>query len=1266
MTAGTFDTSSYTLRVDDDFTQTGGTFNSNASSPSFYDFILEGGTFNASTGTMTVSRNWTHTVGGTFTHNSGTVTFDDSGAAVYNVDSSETFNNVNFNRGGDFTITTGDTMNITGNLVTNATAGGADFLTGAITLEGDLTVNTSYGSSPITLTGGNDQTITLNAIGEIDGIFTVNKSGGTATMASDMTLNAGTIDFVMTAGTFALSSYTLTVVDEFNQSGGTFNANSGTLDVNDDFIMSSGTFNAGTSTIKVFDDWTHTAGGTFNADTGTVEFDGTSTSTIDGNSSESFYNLRFTKSSGADLNTGSGDTIIVANDLYHNVANSNSNFDGTLVTIGGDATIIDSCGSIPMTFNGTGTQTVTLTNAVNDCNGDWRVNKSSGAVELATEVDLNEANQDLIIEEGTFDLSGNNLSVDGGSATLIVEDGGNLQLQGDETIAAVGGYPQLNTGSTVTYDATSGSRAIKDYSYENLTFNGSGGTFTQGTSEVLGGNLTVTAGTFDVSDQSLVVDGNTTIDGGTMQSGTDSVTFGDGAGDSVTISSGTLQVESDNPTSDITINAGTWTNSGGTIIYNAATIINQNIVSGMAPYFNLTINSSGSTYNLPGTIDINGQVDLSAGTLDATGADHDLTVGGGWTDAAGGVFTPRSGTVTFDGTGTVIEGGAFNDVAVNGGTVTLGAALDVDGGLTLTAGTLDVSGSNYGINVAGSWTDTGSGALTEQSGTVTFDGTGTINANESFNNVTIDSAGTATLGAALDVAGTVTLTAGTLDVSGSNYGISAAAWTDTGSGSFTEQSGTVTFDGTGTINSNEAFNDVTINTAGTATLGASLDVDDDLTITSGTLDASATNYNITVGGDWSNSGTFTERAATVTFDDAGQTSTVVGDTNFASLTSTTDSKAITFTAGSTQSVSNVLTLTGTSGNEITLRSSSDGSAWNLIVDGTSSVSFVDVKDSDASGGNEIVPTSSTDSGGNTNWNFGGSSGGSTSTYTPPTYTITLTTPEGDANYTTGDVIEITWSYTGTGSYTYATAYYSLDGESYTMLDEYIPTDNESYEWDTAGVEGDDVTVRIDVTDLVDVLDSDTCDPFTIASVDSEEEMIDEEEPVAEDSGELGISPVTGEIEAISVVEAGDLIKSPSFSTVYYISDDLERRPFIDATTYFTWADSFSDVIEVTDATLPTLTLGPPMLPQPGVVLVKIESDPKVYAVEASEDDNRATLRWIPDEDTAITLYGEDWADYVIDLPPTLFPRFDVGLDMSEDDEVDRTIMKTREEIASST
>lgn len=141
-----------------------------------------------------------------------------------------------------------------------------------------------------------------------------------------------------------------------------------------------------------------------------------------------------------------------------------------------------------------------------------------------------------------------------------------------------------------------------------------------------------------------------------------------------------------------------------------------------------------------------------------------------------------------------------------------------------------------------------------------------------------------------------------------------------------------------------------------------------------------------------------------------------------------------------------------------------------------------------------------------------------------------------------------------------------------------------------------------------------------------------------------ISPVSGKEESVSPVSAGEYVRSPSFSTVYYVTSDLKRRPFFDTKTFRTYA-AFSEVKTVSDATLPLLPLGAPMLPKPGTVLVKIESDPRTFAVTEPGTDGKPVLRYIPSEQEAIRLYGAAWADYVIDLPPTLWNRFAFGPDI---------------------
>jgi hypothetical protein len=148
---------------------------------------------------------------------------------------------------------------------------------------------------------------------------------------------------------------------------------------------------------------------------------------------------------------------------------------------------------------------------------------------------------------------------------------------------------------------------------------------------------------------------------------------------------------------------------------------------------------------------------------------------------------------------------------------------------------------------------------------------------------------------------------------------------------------------------------------------------------------------------------------------------------------------------------------------------------------------------------------------------------------------------------------------------------------------------------------------------------------------------------------MGTSPVTGKPEEITKIELFDFIKSPSFSTVYYVSEGFKRRPFLDETTFFTWADSWEEVVPVTDATLPALTLASAMPPQPGTVLIKEVSSTKVYAIGENETDPYTPfLHWITNENVAKQMFGIYWTEYVIDVSPVTFSLFDQGVDITEE------------------
>ena len=165
---------------------------------------------------------------------------------------------------------------------------------------------------------------------------------------------------------------------------------------------------------------------------------------------------------------------------------------------------------------------------------------------------------------------------------------------------------------------------------------------------------------------------------------------------------------------------------------------------------------------------------------------------------------------------------------------------------------------------------------------------------------------------------------------------------------------------------------------------------------------------------------------------------------------------------------------------------------------------------------------------------------------------------------------------------------------------------------------------------------------------------------------LGLSPFTQEAEPVSTVQPGWLIRSTGSDAVYYVGNDGKRHVFWNAQTYFTWSDSWSDVIWVTDATMPTLVLGSPMLPKPGTVLIKIQSDPSVYKVDADGATGSFVLRHIVSESIATTIYGTSWSDAVIDVEPTLFTHYTMGSDVLAAESVDLAALKTRIRIASVT
>jgi len=145
---------------------------------------------------------------------------------------------------------------------------------------------------------------------------------------------------------------------------------------------------------------------------------------------------------------------------------------------------------------------------------------------------------------------------------------------------------------------------------------------------------------------------------------------------------------------------------------------------------------------------------------------------------------------------------------------------------------------------------------------------------------------------------------------------------------------------------------------------------DDVTLSSGSFNAGSAW--VQMGGNWTHTaGTFIPGTSTVTFQGAASSiSTLTGSTTFYSLECVTAGKSLYLAAGSTQTITGSLILTGTVGNPVQVRSSRSGSYAYLTNTGTNTVNNVDAQDNNAAGGLSIFARSaSVNSGRNANWFF---------------------------------------------------------------------------------------------------------------------------------------------------------------------------------------------------------------------------------------------------------------------------------------------------------
>ncbi|MBU1719426.1 MAG: hypothetical protein KKA07_10170 [Bacteroidetes bacterium] len=219
-------------------------------------------------------------------------------------------------------------------------------------------------------------------------------------------------------------------------------------------------------------------------------------------------------------------------------------------------------------------------------------------------------------------------------------------------------------------------------------------------------------------------------------------------------------------------------NSGGSIIFQ------PRILQAGAVAKSIRINSGGNL-SISTPVDDANDLEIAGdlnnyGTISCGSANDTILVGGNWTNQTGGTFTPSSGTVIFNnssGTYSLTPYGShfYNLVIQSGGVIQLAGNLLIESDLVIESGTFDVSTSNYGITLAGSFLNTGT--FLARAGRLTLtaaSGTEIIQSGNSNLNELYLSAGIAAIYQLdtdnLTVDNNLTINSGKLDLNGKDLG----------------------------------------------------------------------------------------------------------------------------------------------------------------------------------------------------------------------------------------------------------------------------------------------------------------------------------------------------------------------------------------------------------------------------------------------------------------------------------------------------------------
>ncbi len=829
-----------TVDVDGDITITGTLDMDGTSVVECTGTFTDNGTLEAASGSQITFNGGSQSITGSATGTSNNIPFDkvvfSGGAKTFNPTTSASIVNSLDAGGQNVTIASSKTLTLASGSTTTISGG-------TWTLTGTLSPNTS---STIAYTSGSAQTALAVSHGNME-----HDGSGALSLPANFTVQ-GT--YTNTLGNFTAGSYSLTAGGLVWTAGSVTATPSGAWDIGSSGIdVNGGTFLATSGAFTNAGNWDMTGATAFTPGTGTVVFDGTSAQSVT-SAAKPFYSLTNSNTGGivtvADkLEINASGTMTV--DASATLALAGLEFDdnggtvtnnGTL-TMDGDNTLTSGALSI----GGSGTTKFT------DASG---ATLSTGFAGLKN-VEFNSSGNTFTFSEDMAYIDGD---ITVASNTTLAMGGYDLTLADGKTVTNNGTWSAPSSGSvfTCTGAATFAGNAMNFYAFsatgaaKTLTF-ADATTYTVANDLTLtgtsGNEITIQNASNDESSDNTATISNT---GGTQS--VDYVKVNNVNGTASNFITATNSYALGGVTSYWTFSAiqfvstggGNWNTAGtwdlGRVpvstdnvqISHAITLdVNASIADLLVDAAKTLTFGSSKTLNMSGSVTDNGTIAINDGTLTATGASDingTVTISTGIYDANNsfdatggtltfsgaaslnlgdavtslGTMTSNLGTVTYDGTTQTVFSDAYNNLSLSGGTKTLGGAITVAGNLTNASGsTLDAAdGSNHAISVAGDWAN--SGTFTSRAGTVTLNGT----ANQTltpgtgaFYNLTLNNTGTdnqsITPGAALDVDNVLTLTDGTLALTG-NYNVNIGGNLTIADGAvWSKGTGTTTFDGSG-------------------------------------------------------------------------------------------------------------------------------------------------------------------------------------------------------------------------------------------------------------------------------------------------------------------------------------------------------------------------------------------------------------------------------------------------------------------------------------